>query len=556
MSKLNHIFGIDLGTTYSCISYVDEYMKPVIIKNCESERITPSIVFFDDDEIIVGNVAKENSLLSPDHVVSMIKRSMGDPNYIFEHQDNTYRPEEISSFILRKLMKDTEQELGIEVKDVVITVPAYFGVNEREATANAGKIAGLNVRSTINEPTAAAISYGLDKQEQDQVILVYDLGGGTFDITMLEIKEKEIKVICTGGDHKLGGKDWDSEIVKYIVNEIERKTGESEENIFDDNETLNDLYLQAESAKKTLTQRKKATLAITHAGTKTKVKLSRNEFNSLTDHLLESTIVLTNEMLEEAKKKGYETFDKILLVGGSTRMPQIMDKLKELYSVDIEFHDPDESVACGAALYGHKISISDEVQSKMSDETKEDSENFDMDTVPDDIKEKAQEEVAEEFGLMLDKVRTLTDTKVTNVTSKSFGIVTTDKQDHKKYVVNLIKKNDPVPIETNQTFGTMEPNQDTVELIIMENLVSDPEERIELDICTEIGNAVLTMPPGLPENSPIEVFFKLTEDGRLLMKAVEQNESRDVEVTVETEALMTDDQIFEAQSRSKSIQVS
>jgi len=556
MSKLNHIFGIDLGTTYSCISYVDEYMKPVVIKNSENERITPSIVFFDDDEVIVGNVAKENSQLSPDKVVSMIKRSMGDPNFIFEHQDNTYRPEEISSFILRKLVKDAEQELGFDIKDVVITVPAYFGVNEREATANAGKIAGLNVRHIINEPTAAAISYGLDKNDQDQVVLVYDLGGGTFDITMLEIKDKEIKVVCTGGNHKLGGKDWDSEIVKHLVNEIERKTGESEESIFDDNETLNDLYLQAETAKKSLTLRKKAALAITHAGTKTKVKLSRKEFNALTDHLLESTIDLTNEMLEEAKKKGYDTFDKILLVGGSTRMPQIMDKLKSLYPVDIEFHDPDESVACGAALFGHKISISDEVLSKMGDGVEEDTDSIDFDTVSQDIKEKAQEEVAEEFGLMLDKVKKLTDTKVTNVTSKSFGIVTIDKADYKKFVTNLIMKNDPVPIETNKTFGTIEHNQDTVELIIMENLISDPNERIELEICTEIGNAVLTMPPGLPENSPIEIYFKLTEDGRLVMKAVEQNEGRDVEVSVETEALMTGEQITEAQSRANSIQVS
>ena len=553
MSTLNYIFGIDLGTTYSCISYVDEYMKPVVIKNSENERITPSVVFFDEDEVIVGNTAKANSQLSPNNVVSMIKRSMGDPNYIFEHNGNTYRPEEISSFILKKLAIDTKQILNLEVKDVVITVPAYFGVNEREATANAGKIAGLNVRHIINEPTAAAISYGLDRHDQDQVVLVYDLGGGTFDITMLEIKNKEIKVICTGGNHQLGGKDWDNVIVKHLVSEVEKKTGESEESILDDNETLNDLLIEAEKVKKTLTVRKKTNLKITHAGTITKVKLTRKEFNTLTDHLLEKTIDLTNDMLEEAKKKGYHSFDKILLVGGSTRMPQVIEKLEINYSVEIEFHDPDESVACGAALFGHKISISDEVQLKMNNQTEE---YEDLDSVSPEIKEKAQEEVAQEFGLMLDKVRTLTDTKVTNVTSKSFGVVITDKKDYKKYVVNLITKNDPVPVETDKTFGTIEDNQDSVELIIMENLISDKDELIELDICTEIGNAVLSLPPGLPENSPIKIFFKLTGDGRLIMKAVEENEGQDVEVTVETEALMSKEQIAEAQSRARSIQVS
>ncbi|MFO7838984.1 MAG: Hsp70 family protein, partial [Desulfosalsimonadaceae bacterium] len=211
------IFGIDLGTTYSSAAYVDEFGKAVIIPNAENERITPSVVFFDGDAVVVGDVAKESAKLYPNEVVSFVKRSMGEPNFVFEYNNEEYRAEELSAYILKKLAQDAAQYLGETVEDVVITCPAYFGINEREATRKAGEIAGFNVRQIINEPTAAAIAYGTLDTTDNRVVLVYDLGGGTFDITMIDIRKDSVEVVCTGGDHNLGGKDWDDRIVTYMV---------------------------------------------------------------------------------------------------------------------------------------------------------------------------------------------------------------------------------------------------------------------------------------------------------------------------------------------------
>ncbi len=223
---LKRVYGIDLGTTYSAIAYVDEHGKPVIVPNQESERITPSVVLFDGDNIIVGNTAKESAKVEPHRVVSRIKQHMGDPNFVFQYEGQAFGPEDISSFILRKVVGDAEIALGDKITDVVITCPAYFGTPEREATANAGRLAGLNVRAILNEPTAAAIAYGLE-QGEDQTVLVYDLGGGTFDITMIEIKDRLIRVICTGGDHRLGGVLWDEAIVMYLAEQFRTQTGEA-----------------------------------------------------------------------------------------------------------------------------------------------------------------------------------------------------------------------------------------------------------------------------------------------------------------------------------------
>jgi molecular chaperone DnaK (HSP70) len=208
MSKqVQKIYGIDLGTTYSSIAHVDEHGKAVLIQNAESSTSTPSVVFFDGDEIIVGDVAKESAALYPHDVVTFVKRSMGEPNFLFENKSQSYHAEEISNYIIRKIIQDAEQNTGDKIKDIVITCPAYFGINEREATRKAGEIAGFNVHQIINEPTAAAISYGMVDSDDERVVLVYDLGGGTFDITMIDIKPESIEVICTGGDHNLGGKD-------------------------------------------------------------------------------------------------------------------------------------------------------------------------------------------------------------------------------------------------------------------------------------------------------------------------------------------------------------
>jgi molecular chaperone DnaK len=547
--QLKRIFGIDLGTTYSSIAYVDEYGKAIILPNAENQRVTPSVVFFDGESIVVGEVAKECSKLYPNEVVSFIKRSMGESNFIFEYQNKSYRPEEISSYILRKLAQDAETSLGEKVTDVVITCPAYFGINEREATRVAGEIAGFSVRQIINEPTAAAIAYGAAEPSEKKVVLVYDLGGGTFDITMIEIRLDSIEVICTGGDHNLGGKDWDDRIVAYLVQEFQKIIG-TDEDILEDPDTWQDLQLSAERSKKVLSQRDKTPISITHGGERVKVVLEREKFEEITQDLLERTIVFTQEMLQEAKAKGYNNFDEIILVGGATRMPQIAKRLKEELGMETKMFDPDEAVAKGAAIYGWKLSLNDGLAKKIAEKNiKGINHDSIIDLTPElMIKEMAQE-VADAVGYTIGAIKK-SRVNIKDVTSKSFGVVVRNPED-KELVYNLIVKNTPVPVDVTKAFFTAVKNQETVFIRIMEN--ESKEETVYLNESMEIGTAVLNLPMGLPAEQPIEISFKLNEEGRLQITAVETKESRSVNVAIETKSVIHGKELDEAISRNQSI---
>ena len=357
---MTKIWGIDLGTTYSCIAYVDEHGKPVVVKNNEGDLITPSVVYFENNNVTVGKVAKASAVLYPDAVVSFVKRQMGNPNYLFEYDGQTYRAETISSFILKKLVADAEQQSGEKITEVVITCPAYFGINEREATKKAGELAGLKVHSILAEPTAAAIAWG-KAHSDEQVVLVYDLGGGTFDITMINVSHAAIEVIVTGGDHHLGGKDWDDILIDYFITQYHQQTGETDD-LREDADTYSALVDLAESSKKLLTAKEKAPVVfVSPSGKRVKIELTREKFEELTASLLERTVQLTHDMLQEAKKKGHTTFSEILLVGGSTRMPQVAERLRREFNVSISSFDPDEAVAKGAALFGLGRAISKEV---------------------------------------------------------------------------------------------------------------------------------------------------------------------------------------------------
>lgn len=549
---IQKIFGIDLGTTYSSIAYVDEYGKPVIIPNLENQRVTPSVVFFDGTEIVVGDVAKESAKLYPNEVVSFIKRSMGEPDYIYEYDSKTYRPEEISSFILRKVAQDAEQIVGKKIKDVVITCPAYFGINEREATRKAGEIAGFNVRQIINEPTAAAIAYGTFQDTENRVVLVYDLGGGTFDVTMIDIKDSSIDVICTGGDHNLGGKDWDDRIVAYLVQEFQKHTG-SKEDILEDPDTWQDLQLSAEKSKKILSQRDKTPVSITHGGERVKVELGRDKFLEITEDLLERTVALTHEMLTEARKKGYEQFDEIILVGGSTRMPQVPERIREEFGMDPRMFDPDEAIAKGAAIYGWKLSLNDGLIRRIAEKTNQSPDEGEklMESAPENIMEEAAREMAEETGITLSAVKRSSIT-IRDVSSKSFGVVA-KRPNGTEAVFNLIVKNTVVPVETRRTFYTPEANQERVLIRIMENESSD--KVVQLDHSVEIGTAVLELPSGLPDDSPVDIAFQLNREGRLLITAVETTENRSVEANIETRSVIQGKELEEAKARSQSLVV-
>ncbi len=550
---LKRVYGIDLGTTYSAISYVDEHGKPVIVPNQESERITPSVVLFDGDNIIVGNTAKESAKVEPHRVVSRVKQNMGDPQFVFEHEGQVYSPEDISSFILRKVVGDAELALDDKITDVVITCPAYFGTDEREATANAGRLAGLNVRAVLNEPTAAAIAYGLE-QGDDQTVLVYDLGGGTFDVTMIEIKDRLIRVICTGGDHRLGGTLWDEAIVMHLAEEFRNQTGE-ESDPLDDAEVLNDLFLQAERGKKTLTQRDKAPFRVTHAGKQARVELERGKFEEITKHLLDRTIELTHEMLADAKAKGYERFDKIILVGGATRMPQIHDRVKAEFATEPEMYDPDEAVAKGAALYGLKETLQDEVKEILAPTlpaAEGEGGQLNLDAVTEKDVSDALDRLERQLGFTLTgPVRELVNTRIVNVLSKSLGVVARNEE-NKEVVVYLLPRNTEVPFEHSTDFGTDVANQAGVDIRVMAGERDSPEP----NDCKDVGTATLNLPERLPARSPVRVKFAINRDGRLFVTATDLTSGGSIDVEFETEAVMNADEVAERSSALRLLNVS
>jgi len=552
---LKRVYGIDLGTTYSAIAYVDEHGKPVVVPNGESERITPSVVLFDGENVIVGNTAKEAAKVEPDRVVSRVKQHMGDPHFVFNHDGLSYGAEDISSFILRKVVGDAQAALGGEEKitDVVITCPAYFGTDEREATANAGRLAGLNVRAILNEPTAAAVAYGLE-QGEDQVVLVYDLGGGTFDITMIEIKDRLIRVICTGGDHRLGGALWDEAVVLDLAESFRTQTGEASDPM-DDPEVLNDLFLQAERGKKTLTQRDKAPFRVTHAGQQARVELDRPRFEAITRHLLDRTIELTREMLVDAQGKGYTEFDKIILVGGSTRMPQVRDRIVAEFGVEPESYDPDEAVAKGAALYGLKESLQDEVRDILTP-TNPKAEGvgggLDLAAVSEEQMAEALDKIERELGYTLTgPVRELVNTQIVNVLSKNLGVVARDESG-REIVVTILPRNGEVPAESASDFGTDTPNQTGVDIKVMagERDSTDPTD------CKDVGTATLNLPAGLPARSPIRVKFAISRDGRLSVTATDLTGGGSIDVEFETEAVMAAEDVVERSSALRLLNVS
>jgi molecular chaperone DnaK len=552
--QLKKVFGIDLGTTYSCISYVDENNKPVIVQNSEGERITPSVVYYEGgDNIIVGEAAKELSKMYPDDVVSFVKRSMGDENFAFFHEDREYRSEEISARILGKLVKDAQENLGETIADVVITCPAYFGINEREATKRAGEIAGLNVLQIVNEPTAAAIAYGFTEQEEDErTILVYDLGGGTFDITMIKVSSDKIEVVVTGGDHNLGGKDWDDAIINYLVEQYHEQTGKDDD-ILMDPETFQELQLAAEKAKKTLSQLSKAGIAFTHGTDRVRVELTKEKFEEITAHLADRTISLTNLMLDEANKKGVVDFDEILLVGGSTRMPQISESItKEYDKMPITF-DPDEAVSKGAALFGHQTIIKNKIIETYNDNNNEPISAGD-DNKPIDKKkyDDAAKEVFDNFP-SLPGGKDSWGKEIINVSSKSFGIEAFNA-DEELVLFNIIYKNDQVPSEVSRQFSTREDDQQDVAIVIKENEVSDLQLNVEDAV--EIGTVLLELPAGLPRGSEIEVTFQLNEEGRLHVKAMELTEKCEVSTSIDTKSVISGEELEEAKGRTQAVNIS
>ena len=536
-----YVFGIDLGTTYSCISYVDETGRATVIKNNEGEYTTPSVVnFASPNKVIVGQIAKENAVIDPENTISLIKTLMGKSEFAINYNSEDRSPEEVSAYILKKLAEDAGKQLDTEIKDVVITCPAYFGTAERTATKNAGLIAGLNVLEIISEPTAAALYYGCAKEQDEKTILVFDLGGGTFDVTIMNINSEKIEVVCSDGNHELGGKDWDEAIMEYIAKEFVSQTGFDGE--FDEY-AQQDMRLKAEKAKKQLSSREAVPVMLDVAGLRTRIDLSRETFDEITSTLLDETINKTDAAIAVAKEKGYN-IDEILLVGGSTRMPQVTKALVDKYNMEPKILEPDEAVAKGAAIHAVNVYVNNQKNIKLGDF----DETIVDDTIvnpinPNDYKENLV--VQPEMMSIGGKTR-----KVIVATTKSFAIEILVNNQPK--CCNMIIKNQSMPdgsISVSKIFGTNEDNQENCELIVYES--DFMEDYFDIDKDFILGTATLELPENLPAGSPIEITFTLNTEGILKVSGVDKTTNREVHTTMQSKGIMAEEKVDKLKEKSK-----
>ncbi|MBQ3865162.1 MAG: Hsp70 family protein [Clostridia bacterium] len=349
------LVGIDLGTTFSAIARVDRRGNAEILENRDGERTTPSVVMFEDDTVIVGDTAKESSISEPGNVCQFVKRSIGDKSYTFRNAEgDSYTAEEISALILKRLKQDAEDAAGEEIEGAVITVPAYFGDAQRKATQDAGQIAGLNVLGIINEPTAAAISYCFGNAKTAGNVMVFDLGGGTFDITIIKMDEDFTKIqpLSTTGNRNLGGYDFDNLIIRKVKDAYRKQYGEE---LDVDKEAEQDLVLKAEDAKKKLSAREKATITLRVNGNMLKVDVTREEFEEMMEVHLERMENYMEDALDEADMD-WGDISKILLVGGSSRIPCVQEMVERVSGIKPSHElNPDEAVALGAAYYAEML---------------------------------------------------------------------------------------------------------------------------------------------------------------------------------------------------------
>lgn len=516
---MSYVFGIDLGTTYSCIAYIDEYGKPVVLKNSDGDHTTPSVVMFESKEnVIVGTEAKRSIEIEPDKTVQFIKRKMGKDNDKVTLDGTTYSAPEISAYILKKLTADANAELiqngvikkGQEIKDVVITCPAYFGMNEKQATKNAGELAGLNVLNIINEPTAAAISYGVSGGEKKETVLVYDLGGGTFDITVMKIAGSNISVICTGGDDQLGGKDWDEALMTYIVERYEEEYGED---LSEDPETIAALYVDIETWKKALTSREAVKISVNGPAGRLREELTREKYEEITSHLLDRTKNLLDDVLSTAAKQGYpiSKIDKVLLVGGSSKMPQVAAMIERDYHVTPSLQDPDEAVAKGAAIYaGNEKEFSDFVLEEAQRTGK---------TVEELVESNLQSgELDKKFMRVSDGTSTSMKLSITNVLSRTYGTEVMN-ENGENAIVNMLMINDKLPASVKKSFYTVDDNQSGVMISIYESRSTEP--RMAVEGRKPLTNIDMTFTQSVPRGTEVQLSLMLDNSGILHVVAEE-----------------------------------
>ena len=544
-----YVFGIDLGTTYSCIAYVDEKGIATVVNNSEGTNTTPSVVnFASPSQVVVGQVAKENAVIDPSNTISLVKTLMGKSDFAMNYNGEDKSPEEVSAYILRKVTEDAGKQIDTEVKDVVITCPAYFGTAERTATKNAGIIAGLNVLEIISEPTAAALYYGCAKEQDEKTILVFDLGGGTFDVTIMSINSEKIEVVCSDGNHELGGKDWDEAVMRYLAEEFVSQTGFDGE--FDEY-AQQDMRMKAEKAKQQLSSREEVPVMLDAAGVRARISLSRDKFDEITSGLLGEAIDKTAAAIKVANDKGFK-IDEILLVGGSTRMPQVTKALVDKYGMEPKILEPDEAVAKGAAIHAVNVYVNNQ---KSLTEIAPNAEGEVTVEIGGTTKEINAEDYKEELSVQPEMMSIGGKTqKVVVATTKSFAVRALVNGEPK--CCNMIIKNEAMPdgaIIISKTFGTFEDNMDTAEIIVYESDFMDDVFEVDEDFV--LGTATLELSGDLPAGSPIEITFTLNTEGILEVSGVDKTTNREVHATMQSKGIMAEEKVDELKEKSKQMVV-
>ena len=505
-------FGIDLGTTYSCISYIDDSGRAKVIRNATGDETTPSVVYFEDAEnIVVGRYAKDVAKLYPESVVSLIKREMG-TNWTREFHGRMHTPESVSAVILRKLADHAGEETGETVRDVVITVPAYFGVAEREATRRAGELARLNVLNVIQEPIAAALHYEAELAARNQTILVFDLGGGTFDTTVIKVADGDVRAVCTDGDNRLGGADWDDKLADFLLENFGEENPDSP--AADDEEFVQEQLTAAEDIKKSLSTATSRRHAMRFGADSCRVEVTRAELENLTSVLLDRAMEITARIVQTARDSGIDQFDSVLLVGGTSRMPAVAARLREQFGFNARLHEPEQAVAKGAARYA----VLETVRSQLP---------VPGDGAGTDASDAQVEAVANQLGMSAEMVRQLAEKTVTSVVPRAFGVKVLVEDDSasgtagkKRMISHILEANRPLPAgpETHK-YSTAEPNQTSILIEIWEQAgaVASPEMADN----TKIGEGAITRLPNLPKGSPIDVTFNMSATGVLSVDAIE-----------------------------------